>query len=159
MERPSFLHIPDVGGDLPPLSTVQNPLHRYTVPPSPPELQMKSVASIPNHDDTPAAPTPTRRGAGPSDTSLLNPFYGYPVVYDSSSVPALRYGRRRKRDLARTLLRLWWSRWRHHVRAIAFVLAILLACLFYRRRVWWQRRWRLAAPILELLATVPVPFG
>lgn len=40
--------------------------------------------------------------------SALNPYFGYPVVPSpGSSVPSLKNGRRRKRDLARTLFRLW----------------------------------------------------
>jgi len=40
--------------------------------------------------------------------SSLNPYFGYPVVSNpDSSIPYLRNGRRRKRDLVRTLARLW----------------------------------------------------
>ncbi|KAF8521270.1 hypothetical protein BU17DRAFT_45978 [Hysterangium stoloniferum] len=40
--------------------------------------------------------------------SSLNPYFGYPVVSNpGSSIPYLRNGRRRKRDLARTLAKLW----------------------------------------------------
>ena len=155
---PLFPAISDLGGDLPPLSTVENPLRRYcnTVPPTPPELQIRSAASIPDHDHTPVSSM--RRRKDLSATSLLNPYYGYPVAYNTSTVPTLRHGRRRKRDLARTLLRLWWSRWRHSVKVVMFILVLLLAFMFSRRPIW-QRRWRLAVPILELLATVPVPFS
>jgi len=47
-------------------------------------------------------------------TSLLNPFFGYPVSQTSSST-TLPHGRRRKRDLAETLAFLFWMRWRKHI--------------------------------------------
>ena len=43
--------------------------------------------------------------------STLNPYYGYPVLSQpGSSVPYLKNGRRRKRDLVRTLTLLWIAR-------------------------------------------------
>lgn len=40
--------------------------------------------------------------------SVYNPYFGYPVIsIPGSSVPLLKNGRQRKRDLARTLIRLW----------------------------------------------------
>jgi len=45
--------------------------------------------------------------------STFNPYFGYPVVSSpGSSVPHLKNGRRRKRDLARTLFRLWLKKLR-----------------------------------------------
>ncbi|KAJ3555644.1 hypothetical protein NM688_g2461 [Phlebia brevispora] len=148
----------DLGGDLPPLSTLENPLHRYVVSSlTPPTLQNRLPDLIPDREDTPITPVPRPKTL--SATSLSNPFYGYPVEFNRSSmVPTLRHGRRRKRDLVRTLLRLWWSRWRHHIKALLYILALLLAFLLARKRVW-QRRGRLDVPRLQALLTVPVPFS
>ena len=72
----------------------------------------------------------------------FNPFYGYPVgpsPYSQTPValPYLRYGRRRKRDLIRTLATLWWEKWRSRVSWTIF----LLFTFFCAR--WWgrQRKW------------------
>lgn len=52
-----------------------------------------------------------------SPTSLLNPFFGYPVssLSSPSRSPSFPHGRRRKRDLARTLIWLLWLRWRSYI--------------------------------------------
>ena len=43
--------------------------------------------------------------------SHLNPHFGYPAVSRAgSSIPYLKNGRRRKRDLARTLALLWLAK-------------------------------------------------
>jgi hypothetical protein len=92
-----------------------------------------------------------------SSTSILNPFFGYPVSYFSASTashqdpalsfpssssastpPDLRHGRRRKRDLAYTLLRLLWQRWKTHVRAAL----CLISVAFVLARLWRRARWR-----------------
>jgi hypothetical protein len=55
-----------------------------------------------------------------------------------SSVPALRHGRRRKRDLVRTLLILWWERWGvffQRAGGVAVVLCLALAVTKLRRRM------------------------
>ncbi|KAH9058771.1 CRAL-TRIO domain-containing protein, partial [Lactarius vividus] len=55
-----------------------------------------------------------------SPRSQYNPFYGYPIgppPYSllPASLPYLRHGRRRKRDLIRTLATLLWEKWRSRV--------------------------------------------
>lgn len=43
-----------------------------------------------------------------SPMSVFNPYFGYPTIsIPGSSAPLLKNGRRRKRDLARTLIQLW----------------------------------------------------
>jgi retinaldehyde-binding protein 1 len=54
---------------------------------------------------------------------MLNPFYGYPAA-STRGYPHLHHGRRRKRDLARTLIWLFWLRWRPHI-TVGIVLAAL----------------------------------
>lgn len=65
--------------------------------------------------------------------SLSNPFYGYPSA-PVRGYPHLQYGRRRKRDLARTLAHLFWLRWRTHITAGA-----LLAVLIYMLNFGFRR--------------------
>ncbi|KAK7000732.1 CRAL/TRIO domain-containing protein [Favolaschia claudopus] len=76
-------------------------------------------------------------------TSLLNPFFGYPVSSVGGS-PSLHHGRRRKRDLARTLLILAWRRWRRHIIACLWAVAIIVT---FRKRVWLIRTLRRGASI------------
>lgn len=143
----------DLGGDLPPLSSIESPLYRYITPvPESPTSSDRSAGStaIPDRtDDTSPQPQPQFRHQAPeaspprrtvvSATSLLNPFFGYPATAatadDSTSAPTLRHGRRRKRDLFRTLVRLWWSRWRYHVNAVLVLLMLGLAFWARRNRV------------------------
>lgn len=70
-----------------------------------------------------------------SSMSLLNPFYGYPAVYDDAAAPLLRHGRRRKRDLVATLARLWWARWG---RRTMLLLTLIVLLLVGRRTRWWR---------------------
>jgi hypothetical protein len=69
----------------------------------------------------------------------FNPFYGYPIgpspySQTPATLPYLRYGRRRKRDLIRTLAALWWDKWRSRVSWTIF----LLFAFFCAR--WWGRQ-------------------
>jgi hypothetical protein len=76
-----------------------------------------------------------------SPRSQCNPFYGYPIHPSSpssltpASLPYLRYGRRRKRDLIRTLAALWWEKWRSRVSWTASLLFV-----FFCVRWWWRQR-------------------
>ena len=76
-----------------------------------------------------------------SPRSQCNPFYGYPIRPSSPSslppvsLPYLRYGRRRKRDLIRTLAALWWEKWRSRVSWTASLLFV-----FFCVRWWWRQR-------------------
>lgn len=63
----------------------------------------------------------------------MNPFFGYPVssapgLARHPSVPGLRHGRRRKRDLVRTLLVLWWERWGTSLKKTGVLGALLGLC-------------------------------
>lgn len=75
-----------------------------------------------------------------SPRSQCNPFYGYPIgppPYSlmPASLPYLRHGRRRKRDLIRTLAALWWEKWRSRVPWTASLLFV-----FFCVRWWWRQR-------------------
>jgi len=79
-----------------------------------------------------------------SPQSSSNPYFGYPAHSEHfQSVPA--HGRRRKRDLARTLLLLWWERWRARVAIGLFsALAILVLVQSRKRRISIMPRSRLS---------------
>jgi len=75
-----------------------------------------------------------------SPRSQLNPFYGYPIrsspnLLAPTTLPYLRYGRRRKRDLIRTLAAIWWEKWRSRV-SWTFSLLFVFLCA----RWWWRQR-------------------
>lgn len=75
-----------------------------------------------------------------SPRSQFNPFYGYPINRSSYSqapltLPYLRYGRRRKRDLIRTLAALWWEKWGSRV---SWTFSLLF--VFFCARWWWRQR-------------------
>ncbi|KAF8629903.1 hypothetical protein AX15_003255 [Amanita polypyramis BW_CC] len=57
-------------------------------------------------------------------TSILNPFFGYPASQISGLI-TFPHGRRRKRDLAETLVLLFWMRWRRQI-TLGLVLATIL---------------------------------
>ncbi|PFH49760.1 hypothetical protein AMATHDRAFT_76020 [Amanita thiersii Skay4041] len=61
-------------------------------------------------------------------TSLLNPFYGYPVsqINGLTTLTTLPHGRRRKRDLATTLSLLFWVRWRRQITLSLIMAAFIL---------------------------------
>lgn len=59
--------------------------------------------------------------------SVLNPYFGYPVS---------TYGRRRKRDLAKTLATLFWMRWRTHITIVTcLTIIVLVARVVFRKGV------------------------
>ncbi|KAH9176810.1 CRAL-TRIO domain-containing protein [Lactarius sanguifluus] len=75
-----------------------------------------------------------------SPRSQYNPFYGYPIgppPYSllPASLPYLRYGRRRKRDLIRTLATLLWEKWRSRV---SWTVSFLFVSFCVRW--WWRQR-------------------
>lgn len=133
----------DFGGSLPPHSPTHDPfLHRYytcfalsgsrttsmtsmtSLPESSllltPQSSSPTVATtVPDSNEKiepqPISPQASRSTRLPvSARSIINPYYGYPVVYDNAHgpnhVPHLAAGRRRKRDLAKTLLMLLLQR-------------------------------------------------
>ncbi|KAL1721984.1 hypothetical protein EV715DRAFT_194116 [Schizophyllum commune] len=104
-----------------------------------------------------ASPQPIPRAISLSPLSILNPFFGYPSHAHTSSdhphqhAPAslhpraahtrhahhrhtshsLPHGRRRRRDLAKTLLLLFWARWGTFLTRVAWTAASL----------WALRKW------------------
>ncbi|KAJ6508081.1 CRAL-TRIO domain-containing protein [Mycena vulgaris] len=112
----------DYGGTLVSLADLRDPLwDSDPPPPSQPAVSGQRPASAPSIVD---APAPVRATLVPM--SLLNPFFGYPD-----------HGRRRKRDLARTLLVLAWRRWRKHIMACIWVFVFILTARGRRR--WFVR--------------------
>lgn len=111
----------ELGGSLQPLSDLDDPLHAYIRTFSDANSTAEPVTSCAEvharHDDM----VPNSHTRIPP-TSSLNPFYGYPVAYGPSR-PILIYGRRRRRDLLRTLILLFWARRKSHI--IALTLMIL----------------------------------
>ncbi|KAE9389884.1 CRAL/TRIO domain-containing protein [Gymnopus androsaceus JB14] len=110
----------DYGGYLPPLNSLD------CLPPASPQPSPKSYMMS-------ASPSPIYL----SPTSLLNPFFGYPVSSSQGS-PSLHHGRRRKRDLIRTLAILFWLRWRRPITT-----CLWLAALVFTGRMW---NWLLYSP-------------
>ncbi|KAF7376571.1 CRAL/TRIO domain-containing protein [Mycena sanguinolenta] len=117
----------DYGGTLASLTELHDPL--WTDSPSP-EVGASGETSSSTPSIVAAAPSITAI----APTSHLNPFFGYPV-FSSGGLPALHYGRRRKRDLVRTLLILAWRRWRRHIMACIWVLMFILT--IRGRRAWF----------------------
>ncbi|KAJ7282756.1 CRAL-TRIO domain-containing protein [Mycena rebaudengoi] len=115
----------DYGGTLASLAELWDPL--LTDPPPP---LLDATPSVPQI--IPQAPSIT---SIPS-TSILNPFFGYPVSSSGGS-PSLHHGRRRKRDLVRTLLTLAWRRWQKHFIAGLWILVFILTAR--GRRTWFLR--------------------
>ncbi|KAF5355528.1 hypothetical protein D9758_006381 [Tetrapyrgos nigripes] len=131
----------DYGGLLPPLSLLDNPL---------PLAHPDDIQCEPTSPDTvcedeqkemPAPSTPSSPRYLLSPTNLLNPFFGYPVTTSQhSKSPSLQHGRRRKRDLFYTLLKLFWRRWNRPITAFFWLVAYMIAIRI------WCRRWILYSP-------------
>lgn len=153
--RPSSLP-QDYGGLLPLLSEIPNMLDVPQTTTLTPSISPSSFSSLDEEEASGASPSrthalkdneaacSTRRKiaslAHVSPRSQCNPFYGYPIGPSSSSLspaslPYLRYGRRRKRDLIRTLATLWWEKWRSRVSWTASLLLV-----FFCVRWWWRQR-------------------
>ena len=139
-QRPkTFMSSPDFGGSLPVSSTLWDPLFEQLssrlrrprpLPSSERSVpQLRTPGPVPPNT-RPRAQLPARLDTStPAVRSPFNPFYGYPVSPTSLNP---RYGRRRKRDLLRTLAYLWWAKWKGTV--------IWAATLFL---AFWLTRWRL----------------
>jgi len=115
----------DYGGTLPSLLNLEDPIrHERPQPPEEPGIE----ASEPEPTSPPNPPISALRL---SPTSLLNPFFGYPVSSLSKrGHVSFRHGRRRKRDLVRTLITLFWRRWRKH---IIFALCVTVMLFVLKR--------------------------
>lgn len=135
----------DYGGDIPSLEHLEDPLRPADRRPSAtgqtPELEPSNLLTdvLPAPQRHVHEPTPLPQAAPSiSATSALNPFFGYPVTLSSSpsgGVPALHHGRRRKRDLLRTLALLWWMRYGAYVRAALWVVFAGLAVKIWTKRL------------------------
>ena len=120
----------EFGGSLPSFFDLEDPLR-------PRQLAPTSVLHhVPSKNFVEFATAPHN---GPisrlSSTSSLNPFYGYPVApAPTRGVPALRFGRRRKRDLIRTLAKLFWLRWHNQMNALLCLGVIVVLFRFVSRK-------------------------
>lgn len=133
----------DFGGSLPPLNTLQDPLFGQLPP-----RRRRSRSSSSSEHSLPQLQIPDPRPSNPSprtlrlDTSIpathspFNPFFGYPVSPTSLNP---RYGRRRKRDLLKTLAYLWWAKWKGSVLWV-LTLAVAFWLSRWRLRIWLNRR-------------------
>lgn len=139
------------------LSQLDDPLHVFVRSASAATQPTSSIQRSPPPDSPATVAVVQPVGAEPhpmniDPTSSLNPFFGYPVYYTSSSlVPTLHHGRRRKRDLVRTLARLLWMRWRKHVTRSVYVLLAIMVILLVRKMPWHEWRWQWKAFILRAL--------
>ncbi|VDC01718.1 unnamed protein product [Peniophora sp. CBMAI 1063] len=125
----------DFGGELPFLTETPDILDYPGSPESAAEHSRHPSPSI-----APVRPPPRL-----SPRSSYNPYWGYPV--NSGSFHSST-GRRRKRDLVRTLAVLWWERWRGHATAglALSVLAVVFLVLRARGRLGGLARMRMARP-------------
>ena len=97
------LFVPSTSASTTPVSHFTSPtFHKDSITASRKKISQKLPPSSPS----PLPLPPCRPRISPR--SHMNPYYGYPVVYDNAAglnqVPRLAAGRRRKRDLAKTLL-------------------------------------------------------
>ncbi|KAF9001799.1 hypothetical protein BDZ89DRAFT_1081573 [Hymenopellis radicata] len=123
----------DYGGSLEPLLNLNDPLQSVpsvsVVHQQPPRILPSPALSVPDILSTSISLSPT---------SALNPFYGYPVAILGTSA-SLHHGRRRKRDLARTLLQLLWLRWRGRITTCIWLCLLAFAARLTRRWVLQSR--------------------
>jgi hypothetical protein len=133
----------DYGGSLPALTHLDDPLRMNEAPLTRPQDQNQSYDSPPafNHS----------RSISLSPTSPLNPFFGYPAS-SRCGLTSLQHGRRRKRDLARTLVLLFWLRWRKGliIGLLLVVCAITVKLVTKRRLLRFQKGalgWRVLLPL------------
>ncbi|RDB25475.1 Protein real-time [Hypsizygus marmoreus] len=110
----------DYGGSLLPLTLLDDPLRK---PETPPDGIQPYAQNQP-----PVQPSPSPLFTMLSPTSILNPFFGYPTD-SSDGYLSLHHGRRRKRDLARTLALLFWIRWR---KTIVVGLVLVMCALSFK---------------------------
>lgn len=151
--RASIYLLSDYGGHLPRLPELPNLLDTTahvistrisSFSPSRPSPKDEDNSASPIHLPESSVDYARRRKitsfAHLSPRSRFNPFYGYPIdPSPHSSAPFtshyLRYGRRRKRDLIRTLVALLWEKWGSRV-SWTFSLFFIFFCA----RWWWRQR-------------------
>lgn len=120
----------DYGGALLPLANLEDPAYLEQRP-----LEASALALSEDQNMITSMPS-TVLLSRLSATSVLNPFFGYPVSTSSSNQHSLcfPYGRRRKRDLAHTLAILFWMRWKSHI-----VIGICLTVIGFVARVVFKK--------------------
>ncbi|KAF8629135.1 hypothetical protein AX17_005721 [Amanita inopinata Kibby_2008] len=121
----------DYGGTLPFLTQLEDPLWSSDTP-----TMIHNHVAPQNGGQTSESPTGVDNAMTMtirqlSSTSLLNPFFGYPAS-QTSGLTTLPHGRRRKRDLAETLVLLFWMRWRKHI-TFSLVLATFILAMRLRQ--------------------------
>ncbi|KAH9920156.1 CRAL-TRIO domain-containing protein [Fomitopsis serialis] len=139
----------DFGGLLPPSSELEDPLRTSlkTADGIGPQCHADADAgparkSVDTLSDSEAAdPEIPMMGVPPSRPAPQHsPYYGYPILHDTP-IPTLRHGRRRKRDLLRTLAWLFWARWHIHlVTALAAVVLVAVVRISRRTRFAFSMR-------------------
>ncbi|KAH9979019.1 CRAL-TRIO domain-containing protein, partial [Lactifluus volemus] len=127
----------EYGGNLPLLPEIPNLLDAQHAVPTP-----CLSSSLREEEDGSAARSTVTSLGQISPRSRFNPFYGYPIgplpySLAPAALPYLRYGRRRKRDLLRTLAALWWEKWGSRVSW-----SFLPLLVFFCTRWWWWWWWR-----------------
>ncbi|KIY70623.1 CRAL/TRIO domain-containing protein [Cylindrobasidium torrendii FP15055 ss-10] len=124
----------DYGGRLEPISQLPDPLQEGQLDGTfSPRVRSPQLDRPPRTELGPVASTESLLALSPM--SQYNPFYGYPLAVLGSSA-SLNHGRRRKRDLARTLAHLFWIRWGKVLSRVFWV-----CVLVWSARVWVQRRY------------------
>ncbi|KZT10911.1 CRAL/TRIO domain-containing protein [Laetiporus sulphureus 93-53] len=155
LEYFSPYHLPsDFGGQLPPLTALDDPLQGHVRRSDDGEKAGRISAFSNEAPNIPHTNSTSQAAAGQfqSPTSPSNPFFGYPVRY-GTPVPTLLHGRRRKRDLFRVLARLFWARWKTRV---VVILGISVAFIIRRisRRTSWKAIYRVLQTAVEHVMTI-----
>ncbi|KAF8160690.1 CRAL-TRIO domain-containing protein [Crassisporium funariophilum] len=120
----------DYGGTLPSLALVEDPIK-----PRRPQAEKLQETTLLEAQPSVSSSPPGAPVSWLSPVSLLNPFFGYPASTTSNRRSAsLRHGRRRKRDLAKTLATLFWIRW--HTR---ITLGLCLAVIFFLAEIAFRK--------------------
>jgi len=161
----------EYGGSLSNSSELDDPLHGYirsassASHPDPPSADLIPTPSYSRTELVPL-PVPTDTNAESSShhliispTSSNNPFYGYEVSFNAHARSSSQYGRRRKRDLLRMLLRLFWMRWRKQIITLLSLLLVWLAyALDQKLSGKWRWRWRMSgfSALMGGLQTTPL---
>lgn len=142
----------EYGGTLPSLTHLDDPSMANQMPPNPSNFSPPAAPTLTTRSPKPPSrPSPPASSSSPSvpfnlsvasisSTSLLNPFFGYPISSSRGSPPFFKHGRRRKRDLFRTLAFLLWMRWRTHIRICLWLVAFTFTIRL------WTRKWLLRSP-------------
>ncbi|KAH8116626.1 hypothetical protein DFH11DRAFT_1581912 [Phellopilus nigrolimitatus] len=133
----------------PPDSIPTSPSLRTPSPTQPLSASTPAISSPPSPGPK-SRPRHKSKNAYPSlRFSIDNPFFGYPIdapprspnthptltraagpaASSRTRVPTLRHGRRRKRDLVRALLVLYWRRWRGPALGVLLTLFVLVGAL------------------------------